>query len=334
MKIIIDNKTAEGIHNSLKASLKTTLEKEGFEYKSYFDKSVGQFTLRSYEFDKGFNFNILTGDIASFFELEFKEDQNNYLRFLFVKSGELVHKVSPTIRYRITDNYSCMVAAKGRQKQYFALPIQKDLEILFLQVETKSFSIDLKSDFFQLPSEIENVLKNEKMDSHFIYHSNYTLTISDTINEILNTQKQGVIKRFFIESKALELLWLQAEQYNLETKQGYNPKELRKYDIEILRKAKDYIHENLNQKLTLAIVAQSAGTNETKLKTGFKKLYGKTFTEIVQTERMNKAKALLEEGQLSVKEVAVFCGYQSASMFSAQFKKRFGQTPNKYLQSQ
>lgn len=76
------------------------------------------------------------------------------------------------------------------------------------------------------------------------------------------------------------------------------------------------------------------GTNETKLKTGFKKLFGKTFTEIVQTERMNKAKSLLEEGQQSVKEVAHSCGYQSASMFSVQFKKRFGQSPNRYLQSQ
>lgn len=334
MKIIIDNKTAEGIHNSLKTSLKTRLEKEGFEYKSYFDKSVGQFSLRSYEFDKGFNFNILQGDITSFFQLEFNEDQNNYLRFFFIKSGEIIHKVSPTIRYRLTDNYSCMVAAKGSQKQYFVLPIQKDLEILFIQVETKSFSIDLKSDFFQLPSKISDALKNEKMDSHFIYHSNYTLTIDDTINEILDTQKLGIVKRFFLESKALELLWLQTEQYNLEIKQGYNPKELRKYDVAILKKAKDFIHENLDQKLTLAKVAQAVGTNKTKLKTGFKKLFGKTFSEILQTERMNKAKALLEEGQLSVKEIAYSCGYQSASMFYVQFKKRFGLSPNRYMQSQ
>lgn len=286
MKIIIDNQTAEGIHNSLKASLKTRLEKEGFEYKSHFDKSIGQFTLRSYGFDKGFNFNILQGDIASFFQIESKEDQNNYLRFFFIKSGEMIHQVSSTIRYRLSDNYSCMVAAKGSQKQYFTLPIQKDLEILFLQIETKSFSIDLKSDFFQLPSEIGNVLKNEKMDSHFIYHSNYTLTISDTINEILNTQKQGIVKRFFLESKALELLWLQAEQYKLETKQSYNPNQLRKYDVAILRKAKDFIHENLNQKLTLATVSEAIGTNETKLKTGFKKLF-RNFTNRTHEQRQS-----------------------------------------------
>lgn len=334
MKIIIDNKTAEGIHHSLKKSIHTKLEKDGFEYKSYFDKSVGQFTLRSYEFNKGFNFNILQGNIATLFELEFNEDENNYLRFFFVKSGELIHKMSPTIRYRLAKNYSCMVAAKGSQKQYFALPIQKDLEILFLQIETKSFFIDLKSDFFKLSNEIGNVFKNEKMDSHFIYHSNYTLTISDTINEILHTQKQGIVKRFFLESKALELLWLQAEQYNIETKQGYNSKELRKHDIMMLRKAKDFIHENHHQKLTLAKVSQAVGTNTTKLKTGLKKLYGKTFSEILLSERMNKAKALLEEGQLSVKEVAFSSGYLSASMFSVQFKKRFGLSPKAYLHSQ
>lgn len=333
MKIKIKRNNAEGIHQALNQTLKTEFSKDDFEYFSYFTEPAGVLSLKSFEFDKGFNFNILKGDINSLIKFEFEEDHNNYLRFFFVKKGELIHTVSASIRYRLTDNYSCMVAAKDQQDQIFTFPAQKDVEILFLQIETKSFSIDFKSDIFSLPQDIGDVLMNKKMDSHIIYHSLYTLNIADTIEKIIKTKKEGIVKRFFLESKALELLWLQTEQFKQEKNEGYNPKVLRKHDIIIIKKAKDYIHENLDKKLTLSLISRSIGTNSTKLKTGFKLLYGKTFTQIMRTERLNKAKALLDKGELSVKEIAYSSGYKSTSMFSTRFKERFGTTPSKYKNS-
>ncbi len=333
MTVKIDNNNAEGIHKALNLILKTKYSIIGYEHLSVFPKKIGNLTLKSYDFNKGFNFNILCGDIATLTQLEFAEDSNNYLRFFFIKRGELIHTVSSSIRYRLTDNFSCMVAAKSETNQLFTFPVQNNIEILFLQIETKRFSIDLKSDFFSLSKEIGDVLMNEQMESPFIYQSNYSLSISDTINEITETPKEGIVKRFFLESKALELLWQQTELYRQELKLGYNQKLLRKPDISLIKKAKDYIHTNLDIKLTLSSVARAIGTNETKLKTGFKILYGKTFSEILRSERLYKAKTLLKEGQMSIKEIGNTCGYKSTSMFSVRFKERFGDTPGKYLNS-
>lgn len=333
MKIKIEKNNALGLHTALNQNLHTIDSKRGFELKTQITNGIGDLNLISYEFDKGFNFNILKGDISSLLELDFEEDKNNYLRFFFVRKGELIHNVSPNIRYRLTDNFSCMVAAKGGANQLFTFPVQNDIELLFLQVETQSFSIDLKSDFFSLPKQIGNVLMNKKMDDHFIYHSLYTLDISETISEIVNTEKEGMVKRFFLESKALELLWLQSEQFDKETSEGYSKKVLRKQDVPVIKKAKEYIHNNLEKKLTLSLISREIGTNETKLKTGFRKLYGKTFTDIIRLERLNKAKALIDDGDLSIKEIANFCGYKSTSMFSTRFKQRFGTTPGKYKNS-
>lgn len=333
MIVKVENNTAEGIHKALSQTLTTKFSKSGFEFQSEFPKKAGNLSLKSFNFNNGFNFNILSGDISSFFELEFNGDENNYLRYFFIKKGEVIHTVSYTIRYRLTDNFSCMVAVKSEKNQLFTFPVQNNVEIIFIQMETKRFSIDLKSDFFSLPEEIGIVLMNKEIGSHFIYHGNYTASISDTINEILNTQKEGIVKRFFLESKALELLWLQTELYKQEQNAGYNQKVLRKPDISIIKKAKDYIHNNLDKELTLSSVSREVGTNETKLKTGLKKLYGKTFSEILRTERLNRAKALLEDGELSVKEIANSCGYKSSSMFGARFKEQFGETPGKFQNS-
>lgn len=333
MIVKIKNNNAEGMHKALSQALHGEYSENGFEYQSDLSKKTGNLSLKSFAFNDGFNFNILSGDIFSLMQLEFIEDDDNYLRYFFIKKGELIHTVSPTIRYRLTDNYSCMVAAKGKNNQLFTFPVQNNAVILFLQMETSRFSIDLNYDFYSLPKEIGNAIMNKEMGSHFIYHGNYTLSISDTINEILTTQKEGIIKRFFIESKALELLWQQTETYKQELHTGYNPKVLRKSDILIIKKAKDYIHNNLDKKLTLTSVSRAIGTNETKLKTGFKKLYGKTFSEILRADRLNKAIVLLEEGRMSIKEIANSCGYKSVSMFCTRFKERFGDTPGKFLNS-
>lgn len=330
MRLRVENNSVEGVHRFLAKSLKSGLKKNGFEFKSMINNELGAFTINSYEFDKGFTYHMIHGDISKVLELEFNENNNNFLRFFFVKKGELIHKISPAIRYRLAENYSCMVATKNTEQQLFTFPVQNDIEIYFLQINTQNFSIDLKSDFFQLPQEIGSVFKNEKMDSHFVYQSLYTLEISETINELSDPDKEGIVKRFFIESKALELLWLQTEQYKKETSKGYNFKILKKHDIAIIKKAKSFIHENLNEPLTLKVVAHAVGTNETKLKIGFKTLIGKNFSEILRHERMNKAKALLEVGELNIKEISHSCGYKSHSMFTKRFKERFGVNPMHY----
>lgn len=330
MKIKIEDNNAQGLHRALKQELSIENLKKGFELKTSISNGIGDLELTSFEFDKGFNFNILKGNITSLLQLNFEEDENNYLRFFFVNKGEVVHTVSEDIRYRLTDNFSCMVAAKGGKNQLFTFPVQNDIDILFLQIETKSFSIDFKPGAFDLSKLMSNVLMNKKMENHIIYHSLYTHDISEAISEIETTEKQGIVKRFFLESKALELLWLQAEQYEKEIKNGFNRNILRKQDVRIIKKAKDYIHEHCETKLTLTSVSRAIGTNETKLKTGFKKLYGKTFTDILRVERLNKAKALIDEEELSIKEVARACGYKSTSMFSSRFKQRFGISPSKY----
>ena len=102
---------------------------------------------------------------------------------------------------------------------------------------------------------------------------------------------------------------------------------LRKADVRYIKMGREYIRKNFHQPITLSELARNTGTNETKLKVGFKKLYGKTFTEIVRDERLLKARHLIEEGNASIKEISLMCGYESTSMFSKRFKERYGLSP-------
>ena len=333
MIIDIKNGKIENLHQSFKANLGNKFVKNGYEYKSVIRKKGNRFTINGFSFGNGFDFNAISGSIETQLQLAIKEDDNNYLRFIIIKNGELIHTVSKNIRYRLNAGFSSLVAAKEINQQTITLPSQNSIELYILQVDTKRFDFDLDNAFFSIPKNLEKVLGNDEMEEHFIYQSYYSYSVSEVISEILNTPKEGLTKRFFLESKALELLWISTEQYLNELKYGYDNTILKKVDIQLITKAKEYIHQNFNTPITLSILSKELGTNETKLKTGFKKLYGKSFLNILMAERMNRAKLYLEEGQLSIKEIAFSCGYKSISMFTSRFKEYYGVVPSKFKSS-
>tara|TARA_R110002050_G_scaffold24083_3_gene64253 strand:+ start:6104 stop:7060 length:957 start_codon:yes stop_codon:yes gene_type:complete len=65
------------------------------------------------------------------------------------------------------------------------------------------------------------------------------------------------------------------------------------------------------------------GTNEFKLKYGFKELYGTSVHQFLINERLRKAKMLVQYSDLSLKSIAHKTGFKSISHFSRSFKKRY-----------
>jgi len=330
MEVRLNDISSGLFHSYMKQRFNTKYQAIGYEHYSTFPRKTGRLYVKSYDFGNGLNFNIIKGDILKLIQLQFTEGSNNVLRYIYVKEGELILRLTKSIRYKLSQHYSSIVAAKGNDNQVLTFPIQKNIELFFIEVDTKRFAMDIQTEFLKLPKEISDVFMNKQMEEHFIYQSSYLLSVAETLNEIMNTQTEGIVKRFYLESKVLELLWLQTEQYKHELLNGYDEQVLRTSDIKIIIQAKNYIHENVEKELTLSMIARNIGTNETKIKTGFRKMYGKTFTEILINERLNNSKVLVEDGKLSIKEIANSCGYKSVSMFRIRFKERFGISPTQY----
>ena len=62
----------------------------------------------------------------------------------------------------------------------------------------------------------------------------------------------------------------------------------------------------------------------------FKENTGKTFSQIVNLQRVHVAAILLTETQYSVEDIAFHVGYASANHFSRIFKKILGTAPAAY----
>lgn len=92
----------------------------------------------------------------------------------------------------------------------------------------------------------------------------------------------------------------------------------------------DYINEHFCEELSNDVLADMAALSNIHFRRLFKIQYGVSPHEYIMTLRIDKAKALLREGQLSVEEIGASCGFSSLYYFSNSFKKSTGLSPSAY----
>jgi len=73
--------------------------------------------------------------------------------------------------------------------------------------------------------------------------------------------------------------------------------------------------------------------NDFKLKKGFKEVFQTTPYNLLLDYRLEYAKKLLAESDLSVGEISQKIGYKYTASFSAAFIKKYGVTPKSIMKS-
>ena len=98
----------------------------------------------------------------------------------------------------------------------------------------------------------------------------------------------------------------------------------------IIKTAKDYIDAHFDKDISLDDVSKVVNISPYYFSKIFKEESGLNFIEYLTNIRIEKAKNLLENSSLSVKEICVSCGYSDPNYFSRSFKKNVGVTPTEY----
>lgn len=99
---------------------------------------------------------------------------------------------------------------------------------------------------------------------------------------------------------------------------------------DIAYKIDEYIGEHFTEDITAVKIADRFGIGKTQLYNIAKEQYGKGIAEHIRNLRIEKAKQLLEEGELSLAYIAYESGFQDYNYFITVFKKVTGTSPMKY----
>ncbi len=97
-----------------------------------------------------------------------------------------------------------------------------------------------------------------------------------------------------------------------------------------LRRVTDFIEAQLNEELTIEVLAKEASLSPFHFARAFKGATGTTPHRYLTYRRIERAKTLIAEGELPLVEVADECGFSSQAHFSRRFKQLVGTTPGEY----
>ena len=97
-----------------------------------------------------------------------------------------------------------------------------------------------------------------------------------------------------------------------------------------IRKAREYIKSNYMNQINLDDIAKQVGFNSSYFSSLFKKESGMNFQEYLIKVRMDKARELLTDTNLSIAQICQDVGYSDRKHFSQSFKRLFGLQPKEY----
>jgi AraC family transcriptional regulator len=95
----------------------------------------------------------------------------------------------------------------------------------------------------------------------------------------------------------------------------------------------EYVEAHLSERLDLRVLAKEAGISPFHFAALFTKAVGATPHRHVQHLRMQTAKAMLRDTDKTTLDIALSCGFGSASHFAVAFRRQFLQSPTEYRTS-
>ena len=101
-------------------------------------------------------------------------------------------------------------------------------------------------------------------------------------------------------------------------------------ELKHLRRARDLIDREYARPLDVPALARAALMSPAHFSRQFRAAYGETPYSYLMTRRIERAKALLRRGDLSVTDVCMAVGCTSLGSFSARFTELVGETPSAY----
>lgn len=244
------------------------------------------------------------------------------LTFIYYKNGcELFrrNKTSNSLILSKSGNITGkIIKQKGQPARAVSISFDKNLPYIMFRNELQHIRLKYRP-FFN--------------DDEAIYEEGYPAppTLLAAANAMLSCQYPSPKKELFLRSKVLEMFHYVVSEYFLNDFTNKGTTVLQPGEADKIRDIKDYLVEHLDMPPNIHKLARMSGLNASKLKAGFKEIFGTTIYGFIHLEKMAKAKLMLENGGHSVSDVAWDVGYTNVSHFIRAFKKSYEITPGQLL---
>lgn len=103
-------------------------------------------------------------------------------------------------------------------------------------------------------------------------------------------------------------------------------------DLDAIIASQMYLLEHIETHFpTIEVMARKSNMSDSKFKSLFKKVTGKTPNDFFMINKLMKAKELLEEKKLTISQISDKLNFSSNSYFSSKFRAQFGISPKTFV---
>ena len=205
------------------------------------------------------------------------------------------------------------------------LEMKEDSCLISLLISIKKFHSLFSKEANYIP-----FLGEGNRDKKYYTDTDISPSMTVVLNQILHYNLHKSIKLLYFKGKSYELLSLyfnKPDDANIDQ----CPFLVDEENVLKIKQAKEIIISRMAEPPTLQELSKEIGLPLSKLKDGFKQIYGEPVYAFLFDYKMEVARQLLASGSYNVNEVGLKVGYSTASHFIAAFKKKFGTTPKKYV---
>lgn len=143
---------------------------------------------------------------------------------------------------------------------------------------------------------------------------------------------QGARDLPLASARIIELLALSADSIDRSSKTEEESIVFTARELAMFNRAREVLSSDFSESQTIPRLARKLGTNATKLKSGFRLLYGTTIFAYRNRHRMDRAMELLVADELPIAAVAHAVGFRHQASFTSAFRAHFGFTPKQARQ--
>jgi AraC family transcriptional activator of pyochelin receptor len=283
-----------------------------YTYKTDFcDILIQHFHAENYVLRFGkFNF-IQKGSLSVF-------DETLPLKSSMALKGNLIFKPDQHPKKKIKEGQFIL---HNNTNEPVSLHFEKNIEY---QLFDASFSIGLLEELFGLFPSLKDFIITDKEKKVFTNPVQASSDMKNIVHNILRCPYDENLRKLYFENKVNDYLFeILVQTFKTEAVQN----DLPPLELKAIYKAKEIILSDISQHHSIRKLSRLVHLNIFKLKTGFKKIHGTGVFECLLQARMEKAKKLLNETDMPIKEVASLVGFDFTPNFIISFRKFYGYTP-------
>ncbi|WP_124981524.1 BLUF domain-containing protein [Nonlabens xiamenensis] len=294
------------------------------------DNEKGYGEVKAYEFLPGFQLKVY--DIELTEELRFIKDDPSHqpLYLLYSLKGQVEHQFqSEEETNLIKPMHNVILSTSESDKSEVTIPSDTPIKLSVIFIDQKQLQRTQQGESIRLA--IKRITDELDEKASFKYIGDFTPETSVFATQLLNLKRNDIIGRLMLEANVYNIIASQLDDHlRNQDNPDQNESPLSKDELYEIINLYDYIRENLELEHTIKELALESGLTAKKLQIGFGYLYGSSVNNFVQYLRLERAKTLLIEDELSISEIVYEIGFSSKSYLSKLFRERYQMSPSDY----